>query len=675
VHINKIYWGETAMKSLDISNLPPVSHIDNVGCIFTPDERSGVHVNKTNIASPEHINKNLIPLHPPGRSASIDAAADRFLNFRQIGVVSRASVDPARKAARALHGREKLVICIGANTRNENNAVVPSKEGIRGALVLGISARDTGKAVTYVSDAPTAAIIEEMLKSSPPAPGDGEGNMHDIEVHSFNAISDEGGLQSTARMEAREILETTQADAVVTIALPDAGSLGDANKPIYEVARAAHAENLLVVSVGNGSDKTVGFGATPTTLSVPGTVSNFTAMALGALLLKNHGIPGQFIKPADFKELPYLVFNKTETVTSQTAGAPRQSILESLQEKNLLEPYIDMNDHMLELAKKLAYAHGESRLDLLRPTEIAIFDSSNGAFVAANVLKREFEKLGYETNFIIVVDHGNAPYGQYVGEKREELYRLVSSGLKVCEGNGAELVVMACNTACIVPKAQTEIDVPVVDLIQVTAKAIARDGGNNPVLVSTLATTCSNAYPDAVLRESGHRVDLRRQARQSEEDDAFVNMISAPGLAELINKMGATAVGKKDEDSAHDLNAEANELIKHIIAKVPSDATSVWLTCTHYPVFQSKFEDALRKRDLDIKVINPMTYQAKAVVAEIGKLTRQGDLESEISVPSGANIVLSSAPNTQKAFIEASVEALFGPAVTECESWTNSPAT
>ena len=656
------------MKSLDISNLHPVFHIDNVGYLFTPDKGKGADVKKSDAVLPERI-KNAIPLHPPGSSANSDVAVDRFLNFRQTVALSGASCDPARKAARALNGKEKLVICIGANTRDKNTSILPSREGIRGALVLGISARDSGKAVTYVSDAPTAGIIEELLKSAPPAPGDGVGNIHDIRVRSFNASSDESDLQSKARLEAREILESTQADAVVTIALPDAGSLGDANKPIYEVARAAHAENLLVVSVGNGSEKTVGFGPTPSTLAVPGTVSSFTAMALGALLMKNHGNLGQFIKPDDFKELPKLIFDTKGNAAVPTAETPRESVLERLRAEKLLEPYIDMHNHMLNLAKRLANEHGESRLNLLRPTEVAIFDSSNGAFVAANVLKREFEKIGYGTNFIIVVDHGNAPYGQYVGEKGEQLYRLVSSGLKVCEAKGAELVVMACNTACIVPEAQNEINVPVVDLIQVTAKAIARDGGSNPILVSTLATTCSNAYPEAVLRESGRRVDLRRQPRQSEENDEFVNMISAPGLAELINKMGATAVGQQEGNSAQELNTAADELIKNIIAKVPDDATSVWLTCTHYPVFQSKFEDALRKRNLDIKVVNPMTYQAEAVVAEIVKLEPPHHPEIDTSMPNGASVVLSSAPNAQKTFIEASVEALFGPAVTKCEIW------
>ncbi|MBC7574142.1 MAG: hypothetical protein H7244_07385 [Herminiimonas sp.] len=148
-----------------------------------------------------------------------------------------------------------------------------------------------------------------------------------------------------------------------------------------------------------------------------------------------------------------------------------------------------------------------------------------------------------------------------------------------------------------------------------------------------------------------------------------MNMICAPGLAELINKMGGTAVGQQEGNSAQELNTAADELIKNIIAKVPNDATSVWLTCTHYPVFQAKFEDALRKRNLDIKVVNPMTYQAEAVVAEIAKLERPHDPEIETSMQNGASVVLSSAPNTQKTFIEASAEALFGPAVTKCEIW------
>lgn len=664
------------MKSLDFLRSQPVDHIESVGCIFPADKATADSVKKADPKFVERL-KQQISQHPAGISANSKTTTDRFFNFCQTGATSGTNCDPARKAAMALNRKENMVICIGSNKRDGSQNVSPLTEGIRGALVLGISARDCGKAVTYVADAPTAAVITKLLEAVPARTSGGEEVIKDIRVHSFASKRDSGDLHSAAKDEAREILESTQADAVVTIELPDAGSISSVDKPLYEVARAADAKNLLVVSVGNGREGKVGCGPTNSTLSMTGKVSNFTAMALGAFLLKIRGKLDRFIKPGDFKNLSNLIFDAKKEATTRPAGASITHVFEKLQKDDFLEPYADLNKSMVELSKKLAEEHGKFSLNFEKRTEIAIFDSSNGAFVAAKVLKREFEKLGYNTNFIIVVDHGNAPYGQYVGEKEAQLSQLVTNGLKICEKKGAALVVMACNTACIVPEAQKEVDIPVVDLIQVTAKAIAKDGGANPVLISTLATTCSSVYPKAVLRESGQKIDLKKSQRpgRRQAGDELANMISAPGLAELINKMGAKVVGSQDDNSGQELNAEADKLIKEIIDKVPADATSVWLTCTHYPVFQSKFEDALKKRGLDVKVINPMTYQAQAVAAEMARLELKNDPNLGKDALESKSVVVSSAPRDKKEFIEGSASALFGPTSTECESWGNFPAT
>ena len=51
---------------------------------------------------------------------------------------------------------------------------------------------------------------------------------------------------------------------------------------------------------------------------------------------------------------------------------------------------------------------------------------------------------------------------------------------------------------------------------------------------------------------------------------------------------------------------------------MPTDATSVWLTCTHYPALRSYIEGALAERGMNIKVIDPMRYQAEATAAALG---------------------------------------------------------
>lgn len=627
----------------------------------------------------EQIKKKIFSDRPINASSASHntTVTGRLLNFRETQDIPEASQGAAKKAARALHNKNNILICIGSNTSSENGNRSPSAEGVRFALVLGMSARDSGSAVTYVADGCTASMIETLLECVPTgadAAADPTINaltpVTDIKIHVFDSKHAVGHLQSDteAKEEAIEILNGTQADAVVTIELPDSGSGVKINKPIYEVVRAANAKDLLVVSVGKGGDKTVGFGSTASTLSVRGNLSNVTATAIGALLMKYRGKLERFIKPADFGKLAKKAFYAKQKATIRSEAISGKSFSRNLKRNELRQMYVDLNIEMLKLVTELAREHETLPYNFDKPTDIAIYDSSNGGFVASKVLKSTLEKLGYSTNFIIVVDHANAPYGQYVYEKQDQLHRLVTECLKYCQSQGAVVVVMACNTACIVPSAQREVGIPVVDLIHVTADAIVKDGGENPVLISTLATTLSEAYPDAVLKASGGKMNLRKTQRavgSSSQGDQFENMISAPGLAELINLLGADVVVEAAKAYELEPMSETDRLIEKIIKKVPDNATSVWLTCTHYPVFQEKFKAALRAHrrskelDSDIAVINPMTYQAAATVAQLSALEHKRDVTLGRNMSKGQDIVLSNASTEAQPFVSGACCVLY----------------
>ena len=589
------------------------------------------------------------------------------------GRISSATRNAASRAARVLGGKKRMLICIGENTRNKQGDARPTMNGVRGAVVLAMSARDSGSIVTFVADPCTGGVLQDMLAHIGAEESEA---VTGIEINTFTSNQDANGLQpnAEAKAEATAILAKTQADAVVTIDLPDTfdkiktnGTANtvwpdvDVNKPIYEVVRAAAARDISIVAVGTGSNRKVGFGPTPSTLSVQGNISNPMAMTIGAFLMKLRGKFDLFVSPQRFEKLSYSSYaSKTHATpqdqqSSETQGVIRNSVNDF---KNI---YTDSNNTILKSVIQLVKEHEDV------PTNLAIFDSSNGAFVAAKVLKEEFEKLGYLISLIIVVDHGNAPYGKYAGEKEEKLYRLVSAGLKVCETRGAELVGMACNTACIVPDAQQEIAIPVVDLIQVTAKAIAKDGGARPVLISTVATTQSDVYPDAVLKASGNTINLRSpEAHGLDSDHHSAYMIGAPEWVDKINQLGVALDEPQQASVIH-------EMIEKVVMKVPEDATSVWLTCTHYPVLQTRIEAALRSRGLHVKVVNPMTYQAQAIAEQIEKLEVSGKFKARSSILEANDVVVSSAKAEDIDFIKQAVSELYKETPTEILNWEVNP--
>ena len=594
-------------------------------------------------------------------------AADRFSSLGALKDIPKDQRGLLNKAARALSNKKKILICIGSITQSDpitqsdKGKKSPSMTGIQGALILGVSARDLGLEVTYVTDEPTGSIIEKLLKKLPlQAPV----SVNLPKVHRFKAYYTSPQENSFAKIEATGILKGTKADAVIAIELPDAydddGKNGDFingnNKPIYEVVRAANAENLLTVSINSGRAKTVGLeknrGDTRSTFSVPAAVSNFTSMALGALLLKYrmHTRPAKdqldrFIDPKKLEELNEAIVYAGEAqkkVMDPTKAAFGKSIIKESKNSEFRVLYRDLQKDMLMLAKGIAEKEKIPK-NLTKPTEIAIFDSSNGG--------------------------------------------LVADGLGVCEAEGAVLVGMACNTACTVPNAQKAVRIPVVDLIQVTSKAIVKHGGKKPVLISTEATTISPAYPNAVsfalseaTKETKPEPEPKPKAKaeanlkpdSAETDKFMMTRISGRTLADKVNELGAKLIKDREKTNEEKIDPDVVKLIKKIVKKIPDTSTSVWLTCTHYPAFKMEFERALHRRGLGhIEVINPMIYQAEAIIehfstlelkdnTKLGKNTNKGDL------------VISSASEEDRPRIEGSVEAHYRPTHTHLKTFSRS---
>jgi glutamate racemase len=135
----------------------------------------------------------------------------------------------------------------------------------------------------------------------------------------------------------------------------------------------------------------------------------------------------------------------------------------------------------------------------------------------------------------------------------------------------------------------------VLDLIDVTAKAMAEHGGKHPVLLATPATVEARTYERKLNEASGGKVSLLRS-------------IGAKSWAPLINNLDHLSTKPKDE-------RQVAKEVREFVDQVPREATSVWLCCTHYPALKSQIEEQMAKRGLGhIPVVDPMEYQADSII-------------------------------------------------------------
>lgn len=618
---------------------------------------------------------------------------DGVLTFHnERGIRDITGSDPAKEAARALHFKNRVVLCTGFNVGlDKDGKPMPETDGPPGTVFLGESLRATGKEVMYVADAPNAEIIRESLKAVNPDMSDADISKM---IHVFESNHEADGKNHAAKAEARKIIES--ADAVVAVELPDINNEGDmlnmrgvsvknANLPIYEVVREANKAKKLTITVGDGGNE-VGSGnwkgipqalngksmagVTKSDLAVKASVSNFGACGIAANLLKLHGSLSDVVvakAPTIYEQLMHASF-KAGAIDGVTRGAEPGKLNDSGNAATGVDGMsIDLHKRLLDGLLEAVQNNEVYPAGIKEPIPVGVFDSSNGAFVAGRVLKAELEKLGHKTEFIITVDHANAPYGQYTGDKEFEigpdgkkqktLARLVFQGLDTARALGAAFEALACNTACTVPEAQEAVENRTLDLIKTTAKAIVEHGGSNPVSISTPVTALADDYPKYIYEFSGGKIDMRKTVVKGSGpngEDGWANMIGAPKWAPSINELEHLDPAKQEKVDA---------MVAEIVDKVPADATSVWLTCTHYPALQEKIQEKLKARGLDIEVINPMKYQAKAMADMLADMSEKERDELAKLPRRGGDRVYTSTRDVSA--VQKSVDALYQPTPVE----------
>jgi glutamate racemase len=207
---------------------------------------------------------------------------------------------------------------------------------------------------------------------------------------------------------------------------------------------------------------------------------------------------------------------------------------------------------------------------------IGVFDSGLGGLTVLEAFRRRLPGQ----DFLYLGDNANAPYG---ARGPAEIHDLTIAGVTRLFDAGCKLVVLACNTASAVALHDLQVDwldpterrvlgvfVPVIEHLT------RRDWGDNSppthtglrdvALFATPATVASGAFPRE-LRFRGRDVKVEPQA--------------CAGLVEAIEAGDLRRAGEI-----------ARGHVAALLGRLPAPQSAV-LGCTHYPLVEAAFRDAL----------------------------------------------------------------------------------
>lgn len=227
-------------------------------------------------------------------------------------------------------------------------------------------------------------------------------------------------------------------------------------------------------------------------------------------------------------------------------------------------------------------------LSTAKPLTIGVFDSGFGGLTVL----RELLQLIPNARFIYLGDTARLPYG---AKSQATVARYAVSSTKFLLERGADLLVIACNTATAL--AINEIraaagSVPVVGVIEpgVAAALTAAPVGTILVL-ATAATVQSGAYSQA----------LRSKGLTSLEK-------ACPLFVPLLEE------GWID----HPVTAEVARIyLDEALAAAP-ESSVLLLGCTHYPLLKPLLHRDLALRGKDLPILDSAWTTAQAVAAQLG---------------------------------------------------------
>lgn len=242
---------------------------------------------------------------------------------------------------------------------------------------------------------------------------------------------------------------------------------------------------------------------------------------------------------------------------------------------------------------------------------IGMFDSGVGGLT---VMKEILAQLP-EVQIIYFGDTARVPYGN---RSREELIRFGEEIISFLIDQGAEAIVVACNTssANAVPVLKEQFNLPLIGTVEPGAKAAVRATGNGKIgLIATEATVRSKAYASAVKRvlTKGvlpEKVEDQKTWQEGEFPIELVKAQACPLFVPLV-------------EAGLSRSPEARGIARTYLAPIQeAEVDALILGCTHYPYLAPVIQEILGER---IALVDP----AQAMVDELKEVLDQLEHKNE----------------------------------------------
>jgi len=230
-----------------------------------------------------------------------------------------------------------------------------------------------------------------------------------------------------------------------------------------------------------------------------------------------------------------------------------------------------------------------------RPPLIGVFDSGVGGL---SVLKALHQQLP-ANDLLYVADSGNAPYGERSDEFITERTHRVASHLLA---QGAQLLVLACNTATAVSAASLRERWPGLSIVAV-------EPGIKPAVVASRNGRIGVMATPATLRS-----DKFQRLAQTHGSDVDIHLQPCPGLAGQIERLEAESPALLD-------------LIEKFTSPLRNAGVdTVVLGCTHYPFVAQQIQAALGADVTLIDTADAVARQVKRLTAHQGPTGSAGNV-------------------------------------------------
>ncbi|KLU64331.1 glutamate racemase [Desulfosporosinus acididurans] len=251
---------------------------------------------------------------------------------------------------------------------------------------------------------------------------------------------------------------------------------------------------------------------------------------------------------------------------------------------------------------------------------IGLFDSGVGGLTVA---KQILEQLP-DVRIVYFGDTARVPYGN---RSQEELIRFGEESVSFLIGQGAEAIVVACNTssATALPTLRERFDIPMIGMIDPGARlAVKKTIAGRIGLIATETTVRSKAYSlgvsRALARGSVPENEVLRSAWQhGEQAIALVKAQGCPLFVPLIE------AGLAD-------SWQARGIAKTYLAPLQSSGVdALILGCTHYPFLEPVLKEILGE---DVLIVDPALAVVEELKELLGQMKQRAEAKSDPSLES-----------------------------------------